>query len=61
MIIERDFRTRTYIVRIPREEIIDIFVYANSMKGDLTTDEIASKIMANKILKLISDVEGGSK
>jgi hypothetical protein len=41
------------VITIPREEIKDIFTQAHNAKGEYTEDEIASKILANKILHLI--------
>jgi len=53
MTLDRDVRRLCYVIIIPREEIKDIFLQAHSAKGEYTEDEIASKILANKILYLI--------
>lgn len=53
MTLERDIRRLCYVITIPREEINEIFNQACNAKGEYTEDEIASKILANKILHLI--------
>lgn len=53
MTLDRDIRRMCYVITIPRGEIIDIFMQAHNAKGEKTEDEIASKILANKILYLI--------
>jgi hypothetical protein len=53
MTLDRDIRRLCYVITIPREEVKDIFIQAHNAKGEYTEDEIASKILANKILHLI--------
>ena len=53
MTLDRDIRRLCYVITIPREEIKAIFIQAYNSKGEYTEDEIASKILANKILYLI--------
>lgn len=53
MTLDRDFQRLCYVITIPREEIRDIFIQAHNANGEYTEDEIASKILANKILHLI--------
>lgn len=59
MTLERDIRRLCYVITIPREEINEIFNQAWNAKGEYTEDEIASKILANKILHLIGADEKG--
>lgn len=57
MTLERDDRRLCYVITIPREEIKRIFLEAHELKGLYTEDEIASKMLADKILNLITDDE----
>ena len=62
MTLERDIRRLCYVITIPREEVKDIFIQSHNAKGEYTEDEIASKILANKILYLIGvDKKGDIK
>ncbi len=53
MTLDKDVRQMCYVITIPREEIRDIFIQAHNGKGEKSEDEIASMILANKILHLI--------
>ncbi len=57
MTLERDIRRFCYVITISREEVKDIFAQAHNAKGAYSEDEIASKILANKILYLIGGAD----
>lgn len=50
---DKDVRRMSYVITIPREEIKDIFIQAHNAKGEKSEDELASMILADKILHLI--------
>lgn len=53
MTLDKDVRRMSYVITIPREEIKDIFIQAHNAKGEKSEDELASMILADKILHLI--------
>lgn len=61
MILEKDYRRKDYVIHIPREEMMEMFIRAhdNTYRYGKTEDELVAKELYEKILCLInSDMRG---
>lgn len=59
MTLERDFLRKCYVVRIPREEMMRMFIRAedNANRYGCSVDELVAKEFSEKILCLINSSE----